>query len=382
MPAHSRTRKKSTDPRRAMNIDFDEKRWKAVEDAHRDWWSGKSAKPLIHLTAGGRDPGRPEPALPLHGFASFYDDSVSPEQIVDRWLYDIEGRWFLGDSFPWVLPNFGPGVIAAFMGLELVNGDGTVWFNPPQRNEPGEITMAYDPCNRWFRRLCDVYRAAADRFGTLVQLAMTDLGGNLDIVATFRESGNLAMDLYDAPEDVERLVWKAHEMWWKYFAEISALIQRGHRGYSAWTPFYSETPYYILQCDFSFMIGTDAFRQFALPEIVTSCRRLSNPFFHLDGPGALKHLDALLEIPELKGIQWVPGAGQPPVTEWPEVYRKIRAAGKRIQFFTDQDPLGWRSLEVLADQLGDTSGIMMYGSVPPEEIADARAMIARFGAGS
>ncbi len=26
--------------------------------------------------------------------------------------------------------------------------------------------------------------------------------------------------------------------------------------------------------------------------------------FHLDGPGALKHLDALLELDELDAVQW------------------------------------------------------------------------------
>jgi hypothetical protein len=30
--------------------------------------------------------------------------------------------------------------------------------------------------------------------------------------------------------------------------------------------------------------------------------------FHLDGPGALKHLDSLLELDALDGIQWVSGA--------------------------------------------------------------------------
>ena len=32
-----------------------------------------------------------------------------------------------------------------------------------------------------------------------------------------------------------------------------------------------------------------------------------------------------------QGVQWVPGAGNPGCTDWPEVYRKIHAAGKRIQ---------------------------------------------------
>ena len=55
------------------------------------------------------------------------------------------------------------------------------------------------------------------------------------------------------------------------------------------------------------------------PELAASCRRLKNAFYHLDGLGQLPHLKSLLSIPELKGIQWVPGDGQPDVTEWPAV---------------------------------------------------------------
>ena len=32
------------------------------------------------------------------------------------------------------------------------------------------------------------------------------------------------------------------------------------------------------------------------------------PIFPLDGPGAVRHVDALLEGEELDAIQWVPGA--------------------------------------------------------------------------
>jgi hypothetical protein len=42
------------DTSKAMNLDFDKKRRETVRDAHRDWWNGKSTKPLIHLTADAR----------------------------------------------------------------------------------------------------------------------------------------------------------------------------------------------------------------------------------------------------------------------------------------------------------------------------------------
>ena len=54
--------------------------------------------------------------------------------------------------------------------------------------------------------------------------------------------------------------------------------------------------------------------------------------YHLDGVNQLPFLDDLLAIPEMTGIQWVPGAGKPvPGTdEWMPVFKKIQAAGKNI----------------------------------------------------
>jgi hypothetical protein len=74
-------------------------------------------------------------------------------------------------------------------------------------------------------------------------------------------------------------------------------------------------------------------------------------------------------------------AGQKPISEWPEVYQRIRAAGKTFQFFTSQDPLGWRTLEVIADKLGSADGMMMFGEVPAHEEDEAMRMLARLGVG-
>lgn len=364
---------------KSINLGFNHDRWKATRDNHRAWWAGELDRPLIHLTLPGRDPGRPEPALPAHGFASFYDLNVSAAEIAGRWLYDLECRHFLGDAFPHVLPNFGPGVIAAFLGLELQNGNNTVWFHQPNEIELPDLELRFDPDNPWFRRVCDVYSAAAERFEGLVHLDMTDLGGNLDVVQSFRPSEALAFDLMDEPEAVERASMLVHEAWWRCFAELNRIIQPAHPGYTSWTPIYSEDPSYMLQCDFSYMISTPMFEQFAKPELVATCKKLTNPFYHLDGVGQLKHLDSLLEIPELKGVQWVPGAGQPGVSEWPEIYRKIRDAGKLIQFFTSQDPLGWRALEVIANQLGSAKGIVMIGDAPAEDEPEIRELFRRYG---
>lgn len=87
----------------------------------------------------------------------------------------------------------------------------------------------------------------------------------------------------------------------------------------------------MFQSDFSYMISPAMFARFVVPELRESCRRVDHGFYHLDGIGQLPHLDGLLQIEPLRGVQWVPGAGRKEPCQWPEVFNKILAAGKRIQ---------------------------------------------------
>jgi len=349
-----------------MSISFSGERWQQVGDTHRAWWSRELKRPLIHLALADKDPGRAEPALPSYGFVPFYDQSVTAESIIDRYNYDLSRvRWF-GDAFPVIFPNFGPGVVAAFIGASLGTSieAGTCWFHLPETREIEELTFTYDPDNVWLGRVTEFCEAAVERWQGLVQVSMTDLGGNLDILSSFRPSEMLMYDLYDHPDDVKRLTWDLHELWWRYFDEINSIVRQSNPGYTAWTPILSPEPYYMLQCDFSYMIGPDMFDEFVRPEIAASCKRLGNSFYHLDGPGELPHLDSLLSIPELDGIQWIPGAGAPGLDCWPEVFRKIRDAGKLTQVYGSP-----YYLDKIVEQTGTAENIIFTGSVLSEREA-------------
>ena len=347
-----------------MTIDFSLDRWEEAKANYRAWWAGDRERPLMQFNVWkGAD--RPEPALPDYAFTAFYDLSIPTEQIIDRWDYNLSGHKFLGDSFPHVFPNFGPGVIAAFTGcdLEVSISAQTCWFAPRKDVEIGDLRFVYDPEDIWFNRIKDICRLGDERWGGLVQIGMTDLGGNLDILSSFRPGEKLLLDLYDHTEAVKERTWEAHEMWWRYFEELNALMPR-NPGYTTWAPIFSEIPYYMLQCDFCYMIGPDTFDEFVLPELAASCKRLGNAFYHLDGPGELPHLDSLLSIPELKGIQWVPGAGVPQWEAWPDLYRKIRKAGKLIQIYG-----GPETLDAVVEHVGGGEGIILLNWGVDEELA-------------
>lgn len=359
-----------------MPVDFAPERWHGIREIYRKWWTGELERPLIQITLWGGDPGRPRPSTPLLEQKNVGDFSLEPEEIIDRWDWELSCQRYLGDAFPHFATHmYGPGVAAAFLGATLDTSTGQVWFLAPRAVEASDLHFQYDPDNIWLNRVKSICRAGVERWQGSVQVGMTDLGGAMDILHTFRPGEQLATDLYDAPEEVERLTWELHELWWRYFDEFNAILQPSNPGYTAWAPIFSDIPYYMLQCDFAYMIGPKHFARFVRPEIAASCRRLGNAFYHLDGKGQLPHLDLLLDISELKGVQWVPGAGQKPEPEWPEVYARILGAGRRTQFWGSFD-----SLDRLMQSLGTVKGICLCAGCDISRRDEAMRLLEKYSA--
>lgn len=355
-----------------MPIDFSPDRWDKVRQTYARWWAGDLDRPLVPVVLSGRDPGRPKPAAPLLSQQTCTDLEVPPEDVVDAIDYELSTRVFLGDAYPRVnLDAFGPGVLAAMLGAELDNSTGQVWFHPPGDTSAAELHFQYDPDNLWLRRIEAICRAGARRWQGQVAIGMTDLGGNLDILSAFRPGDFLLFELYDSPDAIKRLTWEAHEIWHCVYERLNEAVQASGTGYTDWAGIYSDAPCYMLQCDFSYMISPDMFDEFARPELEATCRRLPRAFYHLDGPGQLSHLDSLLAIEELDGVQWVPGAGNPGCAEWPEVYRKICAAGKKIQIIDG----GFDAIDAVSRQVGSAQGIQYVGI--QGDAADEAAMRSR-----
>lgn len=364
-------------PTEDMGIQFSAQRWESVRDTYRSWWAKALERPLIQATVTGYPAKGREPKTAPISQSNCHDFSVSPGDIVGLWDYDLSSRRFLGDSFPIIDTSFlGPGVIAAFLGAHLDNSPGSVWFRPVRDLDIADIHWQREPDNPWFTRLREIYRTAVDYWGGQVLIGMTDLGGNLDILATFRPGERLLLDLLLHPDEVKRLTWDAHELWFQYFEELNRVLFPLNPGYSSWTPLYSELPYYMLQCDFSYMISPAQFDEFVRPEIEAACRRLPNTFYHLDGPGQLNHLDSLLEIEELDGVQWVPGAGNPDVDQWPDVYRRIVGAGKLCQ-------VAWTGplslFDAVVDQVGTAKGLYYGFWAERSQEKEVLAFLDRYG---
>lgn len=360
-----------------MTIDFGPQRWQKIKEDWGLWWAGKLKRPLISVVVDGMPTDRPAPPTPSPSRGvTAYDLAVTPEAMVERWDYDLAQTRWLGDAFPCLDVDFGPGAMAGFLGARPEPGVDTVWFHPSRPQPVTELQLTYDARSVWFNRVKEVYRLGMERWQGRALMAMTDLGGNLDVLSTFLPSEQLLLDLYDHPEDVKRLTAQEHELWWRYFAELNAILQPRNPGYSCWAQMYSEIPYYMLQCDFAYMLGPDMFAEFVLPELTATCKRLGNAFYHLDGVGQLAHLDTLLTIPELKGIQWVPGDGKPPQCEWPDVLKKVRDAGKLLQFWGKP-----ADIDAVARNLGTLEGTVWLCWANPDNAREYEECMRRHGVG-
>lgn len=366
-----------------MRITFN--KWQETKDTYEAWWAGELGRPVVNLyvvdpPAVVRERLGPPPALPYTRFTGQYDAGQSTESILDACDYELASRRYVADGFPSTWPNFGAGSLAAMTGCDMKTGMDTIWFEAPEGVTAGGLKIPSGTESSVARRIREFYRGAVELWGGAVQLGMCDLGGTLDILQSFFPSAGLSLELYDNPDEINRLIGEVHESWWAHFDAFQEIIAASNQGYTAWTPILSQESYYMLQCDFAYMIGPDMFDEFVLPELSDSCARLERPFYHLDGDGQLVHLDRILSIPGLAGVQWIPGEGAPDIRNWPPVYRKIRDAGKLTQIFLHQSEAGIDVLDVLAEQLGSLEGVAVVGEVTAGAGEEhAREVLARYG---
>jgi len=86
------------------------------------------------------------------------------------------------------------------------------------------------------------------------------------------------------------------------------------------------------------MISTEQFKEFFFPELIKMGRWLDYATFHLDGPQCIyNHTNDLLELDEIKCIQFTPGAGSPPTSnpDYIPIFQKIQATRKNLYLLVD-----------------------------------------------
>ena len=332
-----------------------------VLDRFEAWWDCAILdRPLASITL-------PKPAserVPEPQKAHFSDRErwLDTEFIVASAEARLRNTVFFADSLPVAWPNLGPGIFSAFFGCEMVYGESTAWSTPIIRDWTPESveSIKLDENNFYFRKLVemtdDLIAAGKHKF----IVGYTDLHGGADALAAFRDSQALLIDTLERPREVEALCDRITTDFLHVYDIFHEKLAGAGMPSTTWCNATCKGRFHVPSSDFSCMISTKSFANLFLPGIIRECRHMDRCMYHLDGPQALRHLDLLLDIPEIHAIQWVPGAGRDYWGDWIDVYRKIQMRGKALQILSiPAADLGWL-FEVLRPEgvwLGQVSGI-------------------------
>ncbi|NLE43313.1 MAG: hypothetical protein GX620_01225 [Chloroflexi bacterium] len=244
---------------------------------------------------------------------------------------------FMAEAVPVYTPGLVCSDTAAYLSDEITVTDDTVWY-PRIIEDWATFEMRFDPGNRWWQLTKRMASAAAERGAGRYLVGVPDFQAGIDIVSLLRSPESVCLDLRENPDAIKRATaFVLRDVYARCYDDIRGIVRQHGEWVGDWMGLFSTGNHDIVQCDFIALISPRHFEEFCLPDIEWMCQRLDTAIFHLDGPDAVRHLDALLEIDELDAIQWVPGAGSPSAAAWLPMLRKVQAAGKSLYISAPSD---------------------------------------------
>ena len=310
---------------------------KNFDRARETWnkfWRGDLNRPIIHAVVPKKNI---EPApKPTRG-AAFYTDH---ERLADQVLQWAESFDWLADSVPFYSPNICMGQFSAMLGakIQTVREQWGIDTHPIAflKNLDPELVNLDRTSQMWekFIHMLDVF---SRKLSGKVVFGEISLEWNLDFLAGIRGTVQTMTDFYDNPAGVHAVMKRLTEINQEITDELIERCDINTWGSITRHGLYSTSITGVPQCDFGFNIGTDHFREFALPYLCRECNMLDDIEYHLDGPNNIPHLESICTIDKIKVIQWVPGAGDAKDMDWSNLYKKINALGRGLMLYCHTD---------------------------------------------
>ena len=366
--------------------------WEETKEKFRNYWAHKNTgRPLMCVIARRPEIEQYSDGTPVDGgylgqicqgkyynmpdelmWKDMEDKYQDPQRIVDRYRFFCDTHAFLGESFPNLNVDFGPGSLAAYLGSEIGFKEDTVWFNKCLDGWDGVPKLAFDPENKWFKKHINLVKSCRQLAGNDFYVDMPDLMENIDVLASLRGAQETLFDLLDEPEKIGERIQEVTDVYYQYYDRFYDAIKDDEGG-NAYTVFQIWGPGRTvkLQCDFSAMMSPDDFRTYIQPSLKTQSENVDHVLYHLDGPQAIKHMDALMEIDGIDALQWTSGDAGPDGTlpDWDVIYDKAIAAGKSIwvKVYSGEFEDWIRNVDRLVKKYGSHSLFLLFPEMSMEQ---------------
>jgi len=272
---------------------------------------------------------------PRKQHASQRDRWFDIDFILDRLDASFTNRRLVGDTLPTFMPNIGPEVCATVYGADLDFSPDTSWSRPIAANCHEVLKLHCDLDTPYWDFIRRLTRASLERGRRKWITGITDLHTNGDLLAALREPQELLLEMAEDPDAVRAAMRHLTPDFKTMYDDQCSLIRAAGQPTLSWIPAPHAGRMNVAQCDLICMISPALFADVILPALQWEMAQIDRSIFHLDGPGALRHLDALLECKNLHAIQWVHGAGNGPAAKWIDVYQRIQAGNKAMQLLCE-----------------------------------------------
>ena len=190
-----------------------------------------------------------------------------------------------------------------------------------------DVQIRFEREGTWWQRVSAMAARLMERWQGQILVAAPTFVANLDALVALRGANQVLFDLVDQPAAVHRALAQIDAAGAEIMAAFAELLQFERLGSINRHGMYTTGRINLPQCDFSCLIGPAMFAEFALPYLTREMARQDGVEYHLDGPDAIRHLEALCSIEELGVVQWVAGAARQN-EDWSELFRRIDRLGK------------------------------------------------------
>ena len=324
----------------------------AIAERWEAWWSFASDRPLLVAAVPKHQGIRWDKGFDLLGRSQAWLALRKQQMQYTHWV---------DATVPSIRVDIGPVATAACLGvpLQFAPEEQTVWHTPILDHLLPQDPPVLGRANHWLEVVLSLAESTATDAAGSYLVSLPDLSGPSDVLARLRGTERLLMDMYDAPDAVVHATGFMVSVWQEIFSLLYNTILGSGAGVTTWLHAWSNTPYTVPTCDLSAMIGPQHFSRMCLPSLLAQARRAGRCLFHLDGPRAAIHAEALAAETAITAVQYTPGAGTPSALAKLEMLRMLQAAGKPVMVFCPKE-----EVPILIDRL-DHRGL----ALAPENLA-------------
>ena len=295
------------------------------------WWNHEIIDRMVIQATAPRTPQHDCPIDSPSGDRELKRFFTDPESVIPRLKNQIASTWYGGEAFPVMFPvSIGMvAILANYLGSPMRFVDThTTWSDPIITDWSTRPEFRFHRDNQWWQTTERLLKAGVEQAAGCY-VGIPDLNGPTQILSELRGMERYALDFIDNPGEILPCLTEINNAWFEVWQACTEITNQTG-GHFFWMGIWSDKPAVDLQSDVSCLISNTLFRKYFIPSLEEQTRMAERTIYHLDGPGAVQHVNSLLDLPHLDGIQWVPGAGSKPAAAWIWLLKKIQDSGKLV----------------------------------------------------